>query len=257
MSAPIRVLLVDDEPLVLRDLARLLRAHPGFEVVGTAGNGLVALAEIDRLAPDVVFLDVRMPELDGLAVVDALESEGAPLVVFVTAFDQYAIRAFDADAVDYLLKPFDADRLARALTRIGERLRSRAGVAPERLQAAAAAARSPEDPWPERMAVRAGGRVVVVELSLVRWIEAAGNYAKLHLPDRAYLTRRTMRELEDRLDPAGFIRVHRSHMVALRYARELRPLGDGDYEVSLDTGVRLVVTRSYRAALERRLGGIA
>ncbi|MEZ4457585.1 MAG: LytTR family DNA-binding domain-containing protein [Gemmatimonadales bacterium] len=256
-GATLRALVVDDEPIVRRDLERLLSRHPDVEVVGTAADGVSALAAIDRLLPDVVFLDVQMPELDGLSVVDALDPDAPPLVVFVTAFDQYAIHAFDADAVDYLLKPFDADRLARALDRIRERRRLKSHPGSDRLMAAASAARPPSLPGPARLAVRTADRVVIVDLAEVRWIEAAGNYARLHLADRAYLTRRTMRDLEATLGPAGFVRVHRSHLVALRFVRELQSLGDGDYELRLDNGVRLVVTRSYRAALEARLGGVA
>jgi len=258
MSDPLRVLLVDDETIVLRDLERLLSRVADLEVVGTAGDGMSALALIDRLEPDVVFLDIQMPELDGLAVVEALDEERPPLVVFVTAFDRYAIRAFDTDAVDYLLKPFDAERLDRALARVRERHRARASLGVDRLVSALLAAERPgRRRWPERLAVRASGKAVVVELAQVRWIEAAGNYARLHLPDRAYLTRRTMRDLEATLDPAVFARAHRSHIVSLPHVRELRPLGDGDHEVTLDTGVRLVVTRSYRERIEAGLGGVA
>jgi len=258
MGGVLRVLLVDDETIVLRDLERLLAGVDDLLVVGTAGDGMSALAMIDRLRPDVVFLDIQMPELDGLGVVEALDEEDPPLVVFVTAYDRYAIRAFDTDAVDYLLKPFDAERLGRALERVRQRHRARAGVGVDRLVSALIAAEGPgRRRWPDRLAVRASGKAVVVELAQVRWIEAAGNYARLHLPDRAFLTRRTMRNLEATLDPASFVRAHRSHIVALPHVRELRSLGDGDYEVTLDTGVRLVVTRSYRERVEAGLGGVA
>lgn len=253
----LRVLLVDDEPLVLRDLERFLAKEPDFDVVGTARSGTEALERIDALAPDVVFLDVQMPELDGFGVVAALDPERVPLVVFVTAFDRYALPAFDSDAVDFLLKPFDGERFDRALARLRVRAASRQGGDFDRLQRAAAATRPPGAPWPERLAVRATGRAVIVDLGDVRWIGAEGNYARLHLPKQAWLTRRTLRDLEGTLDPARFARVHRSHIVALRWIREVRPLGDGDHEVTLDTGTRLVVTRTYRDELERRLGGIA
>jgi two-component system LytT family response regulator len=253
----LRALIVDDEPLVLRDLSRLLAAEPGIVVAGSARSGSEALAQIDALAPDVVFLDVQMPELDGLAVVAALDPEHAPWIVFVTAFDRYALPAFDSDAVDYLLKPFDPPRLRRAIARVRERVEARDGHETERVQRAAAAARSPDAPYPERLAVRAAGRAVIVDLREVRWIEAEGNYTRLHVTKGSWLTRRTMRDLESLLDPTRFTRVHRSHFVSLAAIRELRPLGDGDLAAVLDQGERLVVTRMYREELERRLGGIA
>jgi two-component system LytT family response regulator len=253
----LRVLLVDDEPLVLRDLERLLAAEPDLEVVGTARSGAEAIERIDDLRPDVVFLDVQMPGLDGLGVVAALDPARAPLVVFVTAFDRYALPAFDADAVDFLLKPFDRERLARALHRVRQRAARHEAADVDRLQRAAAAALPPGAPYPERLAVRAAGRAIIVDLADVRWIGAEGNYARVHLAKQAWLTRRTLRDLEATLDPARFARVHRSHIVALGWIRELRPLGDGDHEVTLDSGARLVVTRTYRDDLARRLGGVA
>lgn len=253
----LRALLVDDEPLVLRDLERLLEHEAGIEVIGTARSGIEALDRIDELTPDVVFLDVQMPELDGLGVVAALDPQRAPLVVFVTAFDRYALPAFDSNAVDYLLKPFDGPRLARAVDRVRKRAAQRDPADLDRLQRAAGSARAPGSAWPERLAVRATGRAIVLDLREVRWIGGEGNYARVHLAKQSWLTRRTLKELEGMLDPARFARIHRSHIVALAWVRELRALGDGDHEVTLDTGTRLVVTRTYRDELESRLGGIA
>ncbi len=253
----IRVVVVDDEPVVRRDLIRLLEQEPDVAVVGEAGHGIEALARIDELDPDAVFLDVQMPELDGLAVAEMLTDASSPLVVFVTAFDRYAIAAFEADAVDYLLKPFDRERLMRAVARLRERLAARGEDSATALARAIREARGPDGGWPDRLAVRARGRAVVVDLAEVRSIEASGNYARLQLLDTSYLTRRTMRELEGLLDPSRFVRVHRSHFVNLAHVRELRPLGDGDLAVVLADGRELVVTRTYRAELERRLGGVA
>lgn len=253
----LRALLVDDEPLVLRDLQRLLARHADFEVVATARSGTEALMHIDALTPDVVFLDVQMPELDGFGVVASLDSTTAPLIVFVTAFDRYALPAFDANAVDYLLKPFDESRLERALERVRARASRREPVDLERLQRAAETVQAASAKWPERLAVRATGRAVIVELRDVRWIGAEGNYARLHLAKHSWLTRRPLRDLEQMLDPSRFARIHRSHMVALQWIREVRALGDGDHEVTLDSGTRLVVTQTYRDELIKRLGGIA
>ncbi len=253
----LRVLVVDDEPVMRRDLIRLLAQEDDVAVVGEAGHGVEALERIEALAPDAVFLDVQMPELDGLAVAETLAEPGAPLVVFVTAFDRYAIAAFEADAVDYLLKPFDRSRLERTVARLRDRLRRRSPAGAPEIVHAALRARAPGDGWPRRLAVRTAGRAVVVDLAEVRSIEASGNYARLHLADAAYLTRRTMRELEETLDPASFVRIHRSHIVNLAHVRALRPLGDGDLAAVLADGRELVVTRTYRAELERRLGGVA
>lgn len=248
-----RVLLVDDEPIVRRDLERLLARESDVTVVGTAGNGVEALELIDTLRPEVVLLDVEMPELDGLGVVQALDAADAPLVVFVTAHDHYAIAAFDAEAVDYLLKPFDAARLRRALDRVRTRLGDPASHTIARLQQALGIAGAPL----ERLAVRTTDRAIVIAANQIHRIEAAGNYARLHLADAAYLTRRSMRDLERQLDRARFVRIHRSHIVAVDRVREYLLLGDGDAEVVMEGGQRITVTRSHRADLERRLGGVA
>lgn len=253
----VRVVVADDEPVVRRDLVRLLASVVDFAVVGEAGNGLEALALVDDLEPDAIFLDVEMPELDGLAVAEALLEPASPLVVFVTAFDHYAVAAFEADAVDYLLKPFDRDRLERTATRLHDRLAARRDDVPALTARAIRDARGAAGEWPDRLAVRGRGRVLIVDLAEVQSIEASGNYARLHLPDRSHLTRRTMRDLEATLDPARFVRIHRSHFVNLAQVRELRTLGDGDLAVVLAGGRELVVTRTYRAELERRLGGVA
>ena len=248
-----RILLVDDEPIVRRDLQRLLSRQDDVIVVGTDTNGLEALEQIDTLRPDVVLLDVEMPELDGLGVAQALDPADAPLVVFVTAHDHYALAAFDAEAVDYLLKPFDAERVARALDRVRARLESRqaAGIppVPEGVRRAAGPL--------TRLAVRTTDRAIVLAVDQIRRIEASGNYARIHVEGASYLTRRSMRDLAAMLDPDRFVRVHRSHIVAVDQVREYRLLGDGDAEVTLGTGDRITVTRSHREALEARLGGIA
>ncbi len=255
MSA-LRILLVDDEPVVRRDLARLLGAEPHVEVVGEARNGLEALEQIDTIAPDAVFLDVQMPELDGLGVVAALDPETAPALVFVTAFDRYALQAFDAEAVDYLLKPFDAARCRRALERVKLRLTGSRERSTEQAMMAMQRAGGAGPRYLDRLAVRAVRKIVIVDLVDVLWIEAADNYVRVHSAGGAYLTRRTMRDLATLLDPGRFARIHRSSIVNLRHVRELRPLGDGDYEVTLQGGARLTLTRSYRAGFEAAFGGI-
>lgn len=257
MSA-MRVVAADDEPLLLADLVRLLAALPDVDVVGEAKNGLEVLDLVERNHPDALFLDIRMPGLDGLGVVAELDPAHAPAVVFVTSFDQYAVQAFEAEAVDYLLKPFDPARLAKAVDRVRSRLGRDQGEALARSIAALAAQRgSAPVEYLERIAARGVGRTTVLDVAEIRWIEAADNYVRLHTDEGVHLSRRTMRDLEALLDPRHFARVHRSAIVALRRVRELRPLGDGDQELLLEGGTTLVLTRSYREAFEARFGGIA
>jgi len=246
----LRILIADDEPLARDDLRDQVEAIPGIEVVAVARDGKEALERMLATAPDIAFLDVQMPQMDGTQVLAALEPEARPLAVFVTAYDRYAVRAFELNAVDYLVKPFDRTQFRRAFDRARDRLRT--GVAPGRYDAMLAG-RGPL----ERVAVRRVREAVVVELSDVIWLEAADNYVRLHLANRSELTRRALGELEVRLDPARFKRISRSAIVHLRHVRTLEPLGHGDWAITLDTGRRLTVTRSYREALIAALGGVA
>ncbi len=249
----VRVLIADDEPLVRTDLRELIAGRSGVEVAGEARDGLESLRLITELQPDVVFLDIRMPHLSGLDVMRSVEPEHRPLVVFVTAHDEYALPAFDLHAVDYLTKPFDAERFDRAFDRVLERLdrgRGRLG-----------------QPFPEipglprvpltRLAVRRHRRAVVVDLARVIWFEGADNYVRLHLAGSTEITRRSMADLEQLLDPTIHVRVSRSAIINLGHLKELRPTGHGGWEVLLDNGTLLPLTRSYRDALHARLGGIA
>lgn len=254
---PLRVVVADDEPLILADLVRLLAAEPGVTVLGQARNGVEAIDLVHALQPDALFLDVQMPALDGLGVVAELDPETAPAVVFVTAFDRYAVPAFEAHAVDYLLKPFDPARLRLAVDRVRGRLAPQRTRDLERVVAALTAERQGRGGHLERIAARGVGRTILIDLADVLWCEAADNYVRLHTAQGAHLTRRTMKELEEALDPRRFARIHRSTIVALDRVRELRPLGDGDQELRLVDGTRLVLTRSWREAFEARFGGIA
>jgi two-component system LytT family response regulator len=254
----LRAVVADDEPLIRTDLVRLLAAMPAVTVVGEARNGLEAVDLLEAARPNVLFLDVRMPGLDGFGVVAEMTPEEAPAVVFVTSFDAYAVRAFDAHAVDYLLKPFDPGRLVRAVARVRERLAASPGENLARTRDALAASRgeTPEVPL-ERIAARGVGRTVLLDVRSVRYIEAADNYVRLHTERGTHLSRRTMRDLERLLNPVRFARIHRSTIVALDQVLELRPLGDGDHELRLVDGTRLVLTRSYREAFLARFGGSA
>ena len=234
----IRALVVDDEPLARTNLAVLLRRDSDIELVGECGSGAEALVEIRRQKPDLLFLDVQMPECDGFDVVEMLGRDVPPALVFVTAYDQYALRAFEAGALDYLLKPFDNARFERALRRGKDRLRY-AREARAKMQ---------------RLTVKSAGQVAFINVAEIDWIEAADYYACLHVGARTHLLRRSMSELEEDLDPALFCRIHRSAIVNLNRVRALNLNEDGEHEVLLDAGVRLRLSRSYRNELKARMG---
>jgi two-component system, LytTR family, response regulator len=248
------VLLVDDEPVARRRLRRLLRNHTDVAVTGECGDGASAVDAVRRLAPDVVLLDVQMPELDGFGVLQALPADRLPEIIFITAHDRYAVRAFDVHAVDYLLKPVDGERLAEAIGRARERLAARrAAPADPRLLALLADLASPRK-YLTRLPVRIDGRIVVVALADVDWIGAADNYVTLHASGREYLLRDTMGRLERELDPQRFVRIHRSTIVQIDRIRELVPDFHGDFTVRLGDGTTLALSRSYRARVASALG---
>lgn len=261
MMDPIRVLIADDEPPARSRLRHLLGRSPEVEVVGEAASGAQTVAAIRSLAPDLVFLDVQMPDLDGFGVVAEIGPASMPTVVFVTAFDQYALRAFEACALDYLLKPFDDERFAKTLERAREeirrgrldglcgRLRSLLG------EGSQAAPESPAKHATDRLAIRSAGRVVFVETADIDWIEGAGSYVRLHVGSRSYLLRETLRHLESSLDPGRFLRIHRSAMVNVGRVRELRPRSHGESLVILHDGTELKLSRTYRGRLDRLLPG--
>jgi two-component system LytT family response regulator len=250
----VTALIVDDEPLARARVRELLDPAGDITVVGEAANGNEALMMIRDEDPDLVFLDIQMPGLDGFGLLRALAPEAIPTIIFVTAFDQYAMQAFDAHAVDYLLKPFDRDRFDTALTRAREIMRGReAGAINERLITLL------EDLHPgtrylERILVKSGGQVTVVATADIDWIEAAGNYLRLHAGRQRHLLRETMAGLERQLDPAVFVRIHRSTIVRLDRITTFEPALHGDYTVTLADGRSLTLTRTYRQKVEEALG---
>lgn len=248
----IRVLVVDDEPLVRRGIVALLAEEPGIEVVGEARNGTEALALIRGTTPDLVFLDVQMPGLDGLGVLAALEPEERPAVVFVTAFDQYAVRAFDLHAVDYLLKPFDDERFRTALGRVRGRLRGVELAGDRAALSALLAELRGAPPGPDRLAVREQGQIVLVPVEEIDWIEAADNYVRLHRGRQYHLLRESLGRLEETLDRRRFARIHRSAIVNLARVKALEPVPGGEYDVILLDGRRLTLSRGYRDQFQER-----
>jgi two-component system LytT family response regulator len=247
----LRVLLADDEPIALRGLERLLRESPGVEVVRACRNGDEALEAIVTQRPDVAFLDIAMPGMSGVTLVRALEPRQRPAIVFVTAFDRFAIDAFDLHAVDYLLKPFDEERFATALARVRERLTRRDDSA-ARLDALLQSFEQKKSGI-DRLAVKDGEKVLLVPLPEVDWFEAQDNYVRIHAGARRHLVRMTMRHLERQLD-GRFARIHRSVIVNLEHVRELKPLPHGEYQVLLANGTKLTLSRSYREAVLARVG---
>ena len=254
----LRGLIVDDEALARDTLRRLLSADPDVEVVGDCSGGADAVRRIRETTPDIVFLDVQMPEVDGFEVLRRVRPALVPAVVFVTAHDAYALRAFEAEALDYLLKPFDDDRFYRVLERAKARVREHrahrlAGRLIAELGGATPAAASPPAPV-ERLAVRQDGRVVFLRVEDVEWIEAADYCVRVHAGGRAHLIRESMREIEARLDPARFFRIHRSALVNVGRIRELEPHFHGEYVVVMGDGTRLRLSRGRRDRLHRLLG---
>jgi two-component system LytT family response regulator len=236
-----RVLIVDDEPLACERLRTLLSGEPDIEIAGECHDGASALAAIRRLAPDLVFLDVQMPEMDGFAVLRALDR--MPAVIFVTAFDQFAIQAFEVHALDYLLKPFDRERFQKALAR------ARRGDLDARLRGLIEELRGRKQ-YTDRLVVRSGGRVLFLRVEELDYIESAGNYVRLHSGSEQYLYRETMARLESSLDPAKFARIHRSTIVNVDRVKELHPMFRGDYAVVLRDGRELTLAKSYRDRLK-------
>jgi two-component system LytT family response regulator len=247
-----KVLIVDDEKLSRRRVRRLLSLEPDCEVAGECSNGMEAVAALRQTHPDIVFLDVQMPEMDGFEVARAV-ADIKPLVIFTTAYDEYALRAFEVHAFDYLLKPFDGRRFRESLQRARYRVEcDRSGLQDRRVPGLAEALPTARIS-PDRIAVRNNGRVVFVKLADIDWIEAADNYVCLHCGRDTHVVRETMNELEARLDPAQFLRTHRSSIVNLDRIRELQPWFRGDYRIVLRDGTQLTLTKNHREKLESRL----
>jgi two-component system, LytTR family, response regulator len=241
-TAQIRTMVVDDEPLARSNLTVMLKRHPEIVMVGECGSGVEAPDEIRCAKPGLLFLDIQMPECDGFDVLALLGSHVPPAVVFVTAYDQYALRAFEAGALDYLLKPFDTARFERTLDRAkGKILRGdREGKNPA--------------PKLERLVIKSAGEVVFLNLSEVDWIEAADYYAAVHVGMKTHLLRRSMAELEQDLDPEMFCRIHRSTIVNLERVRGLKLSEDGEYRVLIQNGTELRLSRRYRRQVQSRMG---
>jgi two-component system LytT family response regulator len=261
---PIRTLIVDDEPAARDGMRHLLRGDPDVVLAGECANGREAAAAIVEGMPDLVFLDVQMPELDGFGVLREVRNTHLPAVVFVTAYDQYALRAFEVHALDYLLKPFTDERFRESLERAKQQVRQgRLSELSGRLAALVDSYLAPQAPPPagalagrylERLVIKSGGRVTLLRANEIEWIDAEGDYARIHVGKAWHLLRETMKNLEAQLDPARFVRIHRSTIVNLEKVKELQPFFRGEYVVVLHSGVTLKLSRGYREHLEAKLG---
>jgi two-component system LytT family response regulator len=251
----LRILVADDEPLARARLLALLPKDVAYEIVGEYASGPEAAAAIRRDKPDIAFLDMQMPGSDGLQVVAGLDPAERPAVVFVTAHDQFAVDAFGVRAVDYVLKPFDRERLETALERAAEYVAARkAGAVSARLEEVLAEAGTPRAPRPERLAVKADGRFVFLRFDEIVWIEAADNYVVIHtVAGERLMPRDTLSAIEERLGPQKFTRVNRSAVVRIDQVKEMQPNAQGDYTLLLRNGVRVPLSRNLRGRLEKFL----
>ncbi|MCC6929722.1 MAG: response regulator transcription factor [Gemmatimonadaceae bacterium] len=273
---PIRVLVVDDEPIARRRVRRLLRLEPDVDVIDEAGSGGEAIDAIRKDPPDLVLLDVQMPDVDGFGVVGALGAEQMPPTIFVTAFNEYAVRAFDVNAIDYLLKPYDPERFRAAFQRARSHIeressaeqgrkiralleqvlgedRATAALADRPAQPSGAPGTMPRTRFLDRLMVKHDGRVFFVKVSDVDWFEASGNYVRVHTGKVSHLIRETMHHVEAQLDPSMFVRIHRAVIVNIDRIKELQPWFAGDYVVILRDGRQLKLSRTYREHLQSRM----
>ena len=250
----IRTLVVDDEPIARARVLRLLSEEPDIDVVGECGDGPQAVTAITAMSPDLIFLDVQLPEMDGFEVARALQPDRMPAVVFVTAFDQYALRAFECHALDYLLKPFSAQRFKAALAHARQQLAQRQATTIGRQLLDILPDMRQREPVMDRLVVKSSGRVYFVRIADIDWCEAAGNYVSLHVGPQCHLIRETMSRLEAQLDTRQFVRIHRSTIVNIDRVQELRSSFNGEHVLLLRDGTRLTLSRGYRDGLQARLG---
>ncbi len=247
----IRALIVDDEPIAREGLRTLLAAERDIEIISVSRNGREAIQAIREQKPDLVFLDVQMPKMNGLTVIEQIGVQQMPAVVFVTAYDKYALQAFEINALDYLLKPFDEERLQKTLQRVRKHFQHQSlDHLQTRLTALMNQLSEKEKKRPERFVVKSGGRIFFVNADEIDWIEAAGNYVQLHVGSQSHLLRQTMDGMEAELDPEKFLRIRRSIIVNMACIKELQSLSKGEYLIVLHNGAKLNSSRRYRCKLD-------
>jgi two-component system LytT family response regulator len=242
----IDTLIVDDEVLARKKLCVLLERDPDFRIVGECATAADAVRALRQLRPALMFLDIQMPDEDGFSVINAIGADLRPKIIFTTAFDSYAIQAFDAEAVDYLLKPFDEERFARAVKRAKSEILAELSQRPEREGSDPSSGTSPAL---ERFVVKSEGRILFFTTDEIDWIEAASNYVKLYSNGKGHMVRHTMNEMERKLDPKQFLRIHRSIIVNVKKIRGVQPCNSGEFIVTLTSGKELPSSRGYRESL--------
>lgn len=247
-----RTIIADDEPLALRKLRLLLSSEPGVQIVAECADGAQAVKALEAYRPDLLMLDIHMPDLDGFEVLSRIPAEAMPVVIFTTAYDRYAVRAFEAHALDYLLKPFDQERLHQAINRArSELLKADDRETTHRILDYLAEGVAKESHGDHRFVIKAGGRVVFLDFDEIDWLEAAANYVRLNVGKQSYLLREGIGHVAERLDPVQFIRIHRSTIVNVDKIKELQPVNSGEYIVVLKDGKELSCSRGYRAGLQQ------
>jgi len=242
-QTPMRALIVDDEPHARRYLSELLEGEVDLLIVGEASSGAEGIEKIGALSPDVVFLDIQMPDLDGLQLVERIEPPRLPLFIFVTGYSEYAVRAFEIEAVDYLRKPFDKERLLTALERAHRRMNHKDDAIGNR-----------EGGWLSRLSIRDERGFIFVPVDQILWVEAANKYVVVHTTAGTHIARHTIQSLQDKLDPEQFVRIHRSTVVRKSAVRGLHPLFHGDYIVKLVNGAEVTLSRNFRASFFHEMG---
>lgn len=245
----IKALIVDDEPLARRRIKMLLASHPEVSVIGESTNGREALSAIDNFAPDLIFLDMQMPEMDGLSFIKSQSSERLPLIIFVTAYDTYGLAAFEAHAIDYLLKPYDQQRFDKALRHAKARLKTEEETTQGAQLAALINRLEGESKYLKQLSIRIDGRILLIEVENIDWIEAERNYVRLHVARESFMRREPIGSLETQLDPARFRRIHRSAIVNMDAIRELHSASGGDYKILLRNEKTLTLSHTYQGNL--------
>lgn len=254
-NEPIKVLVIDDESLARDLIIELLKEFDGFELIGECADGLEAVKTIEKQHPDLIFLDIQMPVLNGLEVLEEIKDEYLPEIIFVTAFDNYAIRAFDFHAIDYLLKPFSRSRFRKAILHAKERIERQNGASESKQQInSLLETHKTRPPHLQRIFVKDNGKIILLEPQTINWIEADDKYLQLHTKQKTYLVRQTMNSIEAELDSNIFLRIHRSTIVNLTRVREIHPLFNNEYVLILEDKTKLTLSRNYKNRFFERFG---
>lgn len=247
MNRKIQTIIADDEPRARSNILRMLQNHPQFEVVKSCSDGKETLNAIKKLQPDLVFLDIQMPELNGFELLGKLKGN-LPKIVFVTAYDEFALKAFEVHAIDYLMKPFDTTRFESALKRAEETIHSSSEVDLSVKQLLETIQKHQQSS--DKIMVKENGKIFFLDVTEISWIESAGNYIKIKTPDNHYMVRETMKNIQDKLDPKRFFRIHRSTIINIKKVKVIEPWFHGDYQVTLLDGTQLNMSRNYKNLLE-------